>query len=106
MTAAERHAELTRLRALWAEAVYLAGAAKPGTSDWRMARFDERRAGAEYLRVLADPYQPGSQTDPVATPAEVESTPEIDSLRLALGLWATSRESHRRSLSRRRVQAH
>ena len=117
MTPTQRHAELTRLRVTWTEAVYLAGVARPGTSEWRMARLDERRAGAEYLRVLAAPYQPGSQGDADATPTEAESAPDMHSLRQALAVSAKSRplrlvptahgrESRRRSPSRGRVRTH
>ena len=72
MTPAERHHELDRLRTLWTDAIHIVRAARPGTIDWAQGRVLERRAAAEYMRELLDPYQ---DADAAGTPASGQKRP-------------------------------
>ena len=57
MTPKERHAELSRLRAAWTEAVCQVSLEEPGTHQWNQARLAERYRGAEYAAALSEPYR-------------------------------------------------
>ena len=66
MTPEDRHSELSRLRAVWTEAVCQVALEAPGTHQWNQARLIERYRGSEYVAALTEPNQrlvsPGTAT--------------------------------------------